>query len=84
LREAMRAVREGREPQNLIRDPAQNQALETSCQNTVMTAEQFGQMTQTMPSEAVRRPDPPLFATFSAISNKTPQGPSSGFAMRAA
>jgi hypothetical protein len=51
----MRAVREGREPQNLIRDPAQNQALETSCWNTVMTAEQFDQMKQTMPPEAVRR-----------------------------
>ena len=55
LREAMRAVREGREPQNLIRDPAQNHALETSCWNTVMTPEQFEEMKPSMPAEAVRR-----------------------------
>jgi hypothetical protein len=55
LREAMRAVREGREPQNLIRDPEQNHALDTSCWNTVMTPEQFDQMKPTMPAEAVRR-----------------------------
>jgi hypothetical protein len=55
LREAMRSVREGREPQNLIRDPAQNHALETSCWNTVMTPEQFEEMKPSMPAEAVRR-----------------------------
>jgi hypothetical protein len=55
LRDAMRAVREGREPQNLIRDPEQNHALETSCWNTVMTPEQFDQIKPTMPAEAVRR-----------------------------
>ena len=55
LREAMRAVHEGREPQNLIRDPAQNHALETSCWNTVMTPEQFEEMKPSMPAEAVRR-----------------------------
>jgi hypothetical protein len=55
LRKAMRDVQEGRDPQNLLRDPAQNHALETSCWNTVMTPEQFEQVKQTMPAEAGRR-----------------------------
>ena len=41
MRNAMRDVQEGRDPQNVIRDPAKNRALETSCWNTVMTVEQF-------------------------------------------
>src|SRR5262249_37652350 len=63
LRKAMRDVQEGREPQNLIRDPEQNRALETSCWNTVMTPEQFEQVQQTMPAEVVRRQVAPELQT---------------------
>jgi nitrite reductase/ring-hydroxylating ferredoxin subunit len=52
LREAVRAVKAGRDPQNCIRDAAQNHALETSCWNTVMTPEQFEEFKQTMPARA--------------------------------
>ena len=45
----------GASRRNLIRDPEQNHALETSCWNTVMTPEQFDQIKPTMPAEAVRR-----------------------------
>ena len=41
LRKAVRAVKAGEEPQNIIRDPAKNHALETSCWNTVMTQQEF-------------------------------------------
>jgi len=41
LRNAVRAVRGGNAPQNLIRNPQLNHALETSCWNTVMTPEEF-------------------------------------------
>src|SRR5205085_3027351 len=34
LRESVRAVKNGKDPQNYIRDPEQNHALETSCWNT--------------------------------------------------
>jgi hypothetical protein len=63
LRQAMRDVQEGREPQNLIRDPDQNRALETSCWNTVMTPEQFEQVKQSMPAEVVRRQAAPELQT---------------------
>jgi hypothetical protein len=56
-------VQEGREPQNLIRDPEQNRALETSCWNTVMTPEQFEQVKQTLPAEVVRRQAAPELQT---------------------
>jgi hypothetical protein len=63
LRKAMRDVQEGRDPQNLLREPAQNHALETSCWNTVMTPEQFEQVKQTMPAEALRRQKAPEVTT---------------------
>jgi hypothetical protein len=63
LRKAMRDVQEGLDPQNLIRDPAQNHALETSCWNTVMTPEEFEQVKQTMPAEAIRRQAAPELQT---------------------
>jgi hypothetical protein len=40
-RQYLRDMRNGKEPMNLIRDEAQNHALETSCWNTVMTEEQY-------------------------------------------
>ncbi len=56
LRNAMRAVQEGRDPQNIFRDPAKNRALETSCWNTVMTTEEFEQKVKPgIPSGAARR-----------------------------
>jgi hypothetical protein len=56
LRKAMRDVAEGRDPQNLIRDPAKNRALETSCWNTVMTTEDFEQKVKPgIPPGAARR-----------------------------
>ena len=59
LREAVRAVQSGRDPQNVIRDPQQNHALETSCWNTVMTPEQFETMKPTLPAADARRPFAP-------------------------
>jgi hypothetical protein len=41
LRNAVRAVQEGKDPQNVLRDPALNHAIETSCWNTVVTPEDF-------------------------------------------
>jgi hypothetical protein len=55
LRDAMRAVQEGRDPQNLFRDPGHNHALVTSCWNTVMTPEQYEEMRASIPAEAARR-----------------------------
>jgi len=56
LRNAMRAVQEGCDPQNIFRDPAKNRALETSCWNTVMTTEEFEQKVKPgIPSGAARR-----------------------------
>jgi phenylpropionate dioxygenase-like ring-hydroxylating dioxygenase large terminal subunit len=48
LRNAVRAVANGRDPQNVIRDPSV--VLETSCWNTVMTKEQFEAMKHTIPA----------------------------------
>lgn len=59
LRQAVRAVKNGEEPQNLIRDPARNHALETSCWNTVMTPEQLEEMRATIPSSAESRSTSP-------------------------
>jgi phenylpropionate dioxygenase-like ring-hydroxylating dioxygenase large terminal subunit len=39
LRESVRTVRNGRDPQNIVRDPAQNQKIETNAWNTVIAAE---------------------------------------------
>jgi hypothetical protein len=50
LREAVRAVASGEDPQNVFRDPAQNRALETSCWNTIMTADDFERMRHTLPA----------------------------------
>jgi hypothetical protein len=51
----MRDVQEGREPQNLLRDPAKNRAIETSCWNTVMTVEEFEQKVKsTIPAGVTR------------------------------
>jgi nitrite reductase/ring-hydroxylating ferredoxin subunit len=54
LREAVRALQNGQDPQNLIRDPAQNHALQTSCWNTVMTPEQFETMKASVPAPVTR------------------------------
>jgi hypothetical protein len=51
LREAVQAVRDGGEPQNLMRDPAKNHALGTSCWNTVMTHEQFEAVKSAIPAK---------------------------------
>jgi len=50
LRESVRAVKNGKDPQNCIRHPEQNHALETSCWNTVMTPEQFEEMKHLVPA----------------------------------
>jgi nitrite reductase/ring-hydroxylating ferredoxin subunit len=56
LRKAMRDVQEGRDPQNIFRDAAKNRALETSCWNTVMTAEEFEEKVKSsIPPGAARR-----------------------------
>jgi nitrite reductase/ring-hydroxylating ferredoxin subunit len=51
LREAVRAVRNGEDPQNVIRDPAKNHAIETSCWNTVMSPEEFEKTKDQLPAE---------------------------------
>ena len=43
-------MKNGKDPQNCIRDPEQNHALETSCGNTVMTPEQFEEMKHLVPA----------------------------------
>ena len=40
-RQALRDMRNGKEPYNIIRDESQNHALETGCWNTVMTPDQY-------------------------------------------
>ena len=50
LRDAVRAVKNGKDPQNCIRNPGENHALETSCWNTVMTPQQFEEFKHTMPA----------------------------------
>lgn len=38
LRDSVRAVRDGRDPQNIVRDPAKNHRIETNAWNTVIVA----------------------------------------------
>ena len=54
LRQAVKAMEKGENPQNIIRDPNLNHALETSCWNTVMTPQQYEEIKHLVPAQGSR------------------------------